>query len=94
MSGGILGNLGSAGKGVTRGLQLIVDLFTMLADAVKTRNTEKQADCMSVVSIWISETADEQGLVKLSPAALLLDGDPWEKSRHKLQEIKAKWKVK
>lgn len=76
--------------GVTRGLQMIADYFKLFFKVVPL-HPEAYADFKAVADIWLSETVNEAGAVKVSAWSLLMNGDPWRGSRQAWVALKVKW---
>lgn len=76
--------------GVTRGLQMMAD-YLKLAFKVLPVNPDAWPDFKVVADIWLAETTNTAGVVKVSAWGLLWGGDPWKGSRAAWQTLKAKW---
>lgn len=84
-------------KGFSRGLQLIATALHNLFYALRVGNFEMRDDYLELLRVWLSELADEQGVVRgstvraLASQILFGDNDPFAGSRVKLRELLAKY---
>ena len=85
------GKVVDAMGGLTRGLQLMADLFSIALLAARKSNAECLMDAFGVVKVWLGETVDTGGKVKIG-AFTLLTGDPWKDSRSAFRALDQKWR--
>ena len=78
--------------GFTRGLQLIAGFLKILLLAAGRSNSEAMLDALGVARIWVGETVDEAGAVRVNVWALLAGADPWRDSRSAYRELDQKWR--
>ena len=78
-------------NGINRGLQLIADWMRLVIAATAKSNAEALMDAIGVARVWLAETVDGTGKVRLSSVALLLGADPWRGSRAAHRALYDKW---
>lgn len=76
--------------GVTRGLQMMAD-FLLLLKRVVPKHPEAWPDFTQVIDLWLAETTNVKGAVRVNAWGLLFGADPWQGSREAWKALNAKW---
>jgi hypothetical protein len=58
---------------------------------VLPNHPEAWSDFQSVAQVWLGETVNEAGAVKVSSWSLMWNSDPWKGSRDAYRVLNAKW---